>query len=226
MAKKNHTLGKLLALTTTVAAIGGTCYIFRDKIKQSTIYQKSMDKLSRLFRKNSDDFMDDDDFFFDDEDDTFSDDASFSDDSAKDREYTSIVMNTKQEDQDDQADQDDPTDQDDQDDPADQDDQENQDDQVDEKEDNISSSPLPAEEETDNEESVEEAEEILVEESIPTISFGGGFSTPVSTPEPPTTMVSEDSKDSEETVTGYEYEGLSDVSEDPDVLEEQDKLDF
>lgn len=215
MAKKDHTLGKVLALTTTIAAIGGACYIFRDKIRESAIYQKSADKLSGLFGKKSDDFIDDDDFFFDDEDDSFADDTLFSEDSNNDREYTSIAINSKDE------------------------------------EDTVTS-PLP-EAEPDSDTSATEDEESPVsvdeespvsvdaespitaeddalateEETIPTITFGGGFSTPMSTPEPPTTTSSDNSEDkNEETVSAFEYEGLSDVSEDPDVLAEQDKLDF
>ena len=46
MAKKKNKLGKFLAFTTTAAAIGGTCYIFRDKIKQSSIYKAVSSKLS------------------------------------------------------------------------------------------------------------------------------------------------------------------------------------
>ena len=165
MAKNNHTLGKLLAFTTAAAAIGGACYVFRDKIKQSPIYQKAMDKLSGLMDKDSEDFTDDD-FFFDEED-------TFSEDSAMDREYTSITMNAKQEEE----------------------------------------SELSATEDDT--------------ESIPTIPFGSSsFSTPVSTPEPPTVTETAKPEQTEDTVSGYEYEGLSDVSEDPDVLEEQDRLDF
>ncbi|RGG37165.1 hypothetical protein DWY07_00460 [Clostridium sp. AF23-6LB] len=31
--------GKLFKATATIAAIGGVCYVFRDKIKNSTVYQ-------------------------------------------------------------------------------------------------------------------------------------------------------------------------------------------
>lgn len=252
MAKKNHTLGKLLALTTTVAAIGGVCYIFRDKIQQSAIYQKSSDKLSGLFGKKSDDFAEDD-FFFDDEDDIFDEDDNFPENSKHNREYTSIAGNSKQEEDVPHsplpdAEPEDST-------PVTEDSitpaketnfsaieendttaekeydspiaEENttltsEEKDVSEKENDLSTT----EETTDTEESLEEVTEIFADETIPTISFGG-FGTPVSTPEPPTTFESDSSKEeSEETVTGYEYEGLSDVSEDPDVLEEQDKLDF
>ena len=82
MGKNNSTFGKLLAFTTTVAAIGGACYIFRDQIKESSIYQKASDKFDEL-RKNMKNkhASDDEDFFFDDEfeddfeDDVFTDDA-------------------------------------------------------------------------------------------------------------------------------------------------------
>ncbi len=189
MAKNNHTLGKLLAFTTAIAAVGGACYIYRDKIRQSAIYQKAKDKLSGLTGGNADDDTDDD-FFFDDED-------SFAEDNSGDREYTSIAINTKQEDED------------------------------------TALSPLPQEqtEESDNNglyssEEPEPAATQKEEDSIPTISFGGGFSAPVSTPEPPTVTQTPQAEAATDTVNEYEYEGLSDVSEDPDVLEEQDKLDF
>ena len=191
MAKNNHTLGKLLAFTTAAAAIGGACYVFRDKIKQSPIYQKAMDKLSGLMDKDSEDFTDDD-FFFDEED-------TFSEDSAMDREYTSITMNAKQE------------------------------------EDNGNVSPLPEAEDSDSSadsagfSTTEESELSATAddtESIPTIPFESSFSTPVSTPEPPTVTETAKPEQTEDAVSGYEYEGLSDVSEDPDVLEEQDRLDF
>ena len=31
--------GKLFKAAATIAAIGGVCYVFRDKIKNSTVYQ-------------------------------------------------------------------------------------------------------------------------------------------------------------------------------------------
>lgn len=172
MAKKNHTLGKFLALTTTAAAIGGACYVFRDQIKQSAIYKKSTECFSKLFGKVSDKFcQDEDDFFFDDEEDedtTFND--VFSEDAKKNREYTSITINQKEEEN------------------------------AAESSDSIS-------------EPKEDIKEIFSDDSIPTITFGDNLNA---------------SGDSEEndTVTAYENEGLSDVSEDPDVLEEQDKLDY
>lgn len=173
MAKKNHTLGKFLALTTTAAAIGGVCYVFRDQIKQSTIYKKSTECFSKLFGKVSDKFcQDEDDFFFDDQedDDTAFNDV-FSEDAKKNREYTSITINQKEEDDD-----------------------------VAESSDSIS-------------EPKEDIKEIFSDDSIPTITFSDNLN------------ASGNSEENDK-VTAYENEGLSDVSEDPDVLEEQDKLDY
>lgn len=98
MGKKNSTFGKLLAFTTTAAAIGGACYIFRDQIKESSIYKKASDKFSGLRNKMSDKFSNnEDDFFFDDDfEDDFEDDV-FSDDAKNNREYTSITINPKEE---------------------------------------------------------------------------------------------------------------------------------
>ncbi|MBR1865235.1 MAG: hypothetical protein IJ801_01870 [Lachnospiraceae bacterium] len=95
MAKKKNKLGKLLAFTTTVAAVGGTCYIFRDKIKQCSVYKTATDKLSDLFGLSGTASNDEDDFFFDDEDEDF--DAAFSEDQKQEREYTSLTMNSKEE---------------------------------------------------------------------------------------------------------------------------------
>ena len=71
----------------------------------------------------------------------------------------------------------------------------------------------------------EDMKEIFPDESIPTISFGTDFSTSSSS-EAPVFNATDDSSSESEEVIAYENEGLSDVSEDPDVLEEQDKLDF
>lgn len=204
MAKKNHTLGKLFAFTTTVAAIGGVCYVFRDQIKQSSIYKKSTECLSKLFEKVSDKFcQDEDDFSFDDEkeDDAAFDDI-FSEDAKKNREYTSITINQKED--------------------------ENPEDSAAEEEED--SADISSDEEetgtdalTDKEEAKttaasetepkEDIKEIFSDDSIPTITFGNNLNA---------------STDSEESsmFDAYENEGLSDVSEDPDVLEEQDKLDY
>lgn len=99
MSKKNSTFGKLLALTTTVAAIGGACYIFRDQIKKSSLYKKASEKLESLRDKVSNPSTgEEDDFFFDDElEDDFDDDV-FNEDAKQNRDYTSITINAKNED--------------------------------------------------------------------------------------------------------------------------------
>ena len=158
MGKNNSTFGKLLAFTTTVAAIGGACYIFRDQIKESSIYKKASDKFDELRNNIKKNTNEEDDFFFDDEfEDDFEDDV-FTDDAKVNREYTSITINSKE----------------------------------------------------DNDETSSDAQS----ESIPTIS------------------VSDNAADNKkqttatEEVSGYENEGLSDVSEDPDTLADMDKLDM
>ncbi len=175
MAKNKNTFGKLLAFTTTIAAIGGACYIFRDKIKQSSIYKLSADKFNDIYDKFSNKVC------------TPEEDDFFSEDSKNEREYTSITINPKE-------------------------------DTSDEAPDKVSASSKDSfEDETPDDFS-------STEDSIPTISFHSVTE--------PVTLSSEDTKEDAAIpsdtgeVTGYENEGLSDVSEDSDVLEEQDKLDF
>lgn len=198
MAKKKNTLGKLLAFTTTVAAIGGACYIYRDKIKQSSIYKTTADKCSDLYSKFKNKMNDEDydDFFPDDEEEHF--DNVFTEEEKQNREYTSITINPKDKSE---AIPEDPM-----------------------VETAIQEEPFEkaeAVEETEElpgEEAIEAPEDLSVEEaieepevSIPTISFETS---------------STDEVAEKTAVTAYEYEGLSDVSEDPEVLEEQDQLDF
>jgi hypothetical protein len=153
MAKKHGALGKLIAFTTAVAAIGGVCYVFRDKIKESETFKKASDKSNDLYdsvksKMNNDDFTFDDDWDYDNLDDDFDDDGDST--SAGSREYTSL-------------------------------------------------SPAAKEDNAFNDDD-------SVSDSIPIIN------------------IKKENDDNE--VAGYENEGLSDTSEDPDVLEEQDKLDF
>lgn len=140
MAKKKSTFGKLVAFTTVAAAIGGTCYIFRDKIKSCPLYQRMSSMLADLCSNKKNNFNEDEDFLFDDDDDF----ADVFTDAEHNREYTSITINTK----------------------------------------NTSDSSTLSPEEKPAEHT------------------------------------------NSATITEYENEGLSDVSEDSDTLAEQDKLDF
>lgn len=179
MAKKKNTFGKFIAFTAAAATIGGTCYVFRDKIKQSSIYKAAIDKASNVFSNLSkkDSEQEDDDFFFDDDLDDDNFDEVFSSDTQKGREYTSITINPKEE------------------------------------EDNKRSEEAPLSANTD------ETSKPTAEETIPTISFG-------TTENDKSADAASDNITEEAEVDGYENENLSDVSEDPDVLEDQDKLDF
>ena len=157
MAKSKGTLGKFLAFTTTVIAISGTCYVFRDKIRQSSIYKSISSKLSDLFENFSkDDNFFEDDFFLDNEADN--EVNSFSESPVTEREYTSLTSNSKESDT------------------------------------------------TDTAGSNLNEEKQVISDS----SFNKNDEQNTSTTE----------------IAGYENAGLSDVSEDPDTLEEQDQLDF
>ncbi len=154
MAKKKGALGKLLALTTTVAAIGGICYIFKDKIADSSLYKSASDKAGDIYGSVKNRFNSDDDFLFDDWDDDFDDDLDDDFDNST-REYTTLAS---------------------------------------------------SKDATDDTKEKEDGED-----SIPTIDLSKKAS---------------DNKSEDTAVEKDENEGLSDTYEDPDVLEEQDKLDF
>jgi hypothetical protein len=254
MAKKNNSFGKFLAFTTAVAAIGGTCYIFRDKIKACPFYQKSADKLSELKDSLSDKFCNkENDFDFDDI--GYEDDPDFEDvfsNAEQGREYTSITINSKEDDSSSHADagkteapedastdsgeqatsQDEPAvssqQETSQDEPTVSNEQETSQDEPTVSSEQETSQDEPAvssQQETSQDEPKTEEEpekdKASADDSIPTITFGSfAHSENLST--------EDTSKENAATaeVTGYENEGLSDVSEDPDVLEEQDKLDF
>ncbi|MDE5864011.1 MAG: hypothetical protein K2H34_06675 [Lachnospiraceae bacterium] len=342
MAKKDHTLGKLLALTTVAAAVGGVCYIFRDQIRESAIYQKSTNTLLGLLKKlpGKSDNQENNSFSFKSENDDFSD--CIFPDKKNGREYTSISINAKEDPEEtnpsdvtDETVQDvtpvetisqqvtnnsiddmvSPTqdiapvetvseqttdnDSDDSLSPAldtapvetasEQTTDNNPDDSLspaldaapvetvseqvtdNNPDDTVSptqdiapvdavseqitnSNPEDAlnptqditpnnivqeeaasdssEETSDSlqddssDKTAEDMTEIFSDEAIPIITFGGSFGIPTSTPEPATTPIWTTPDSNVETVSAYENEGLSDVSEDPDVLEEQDRLDF
>lgn len=49
--------GKLFKAAATIAAIGGVCYVFRDKIKNSTVYQSldmddKVEKVKHTIKEN------------------------------------------------------------------------------------------------------------------------------------------------------------------------------
>ena len=221
MAKKNNSFGKLLAFTTTVAAIGGTCYIFRDKIKQSALYKASVKTFSNIFGNIPNKFQKplEDDFYFDDEDIDFDD--VFTESAEHGREYTSITINAHD-------DKDSPATE-----PASSEDttsaqsfaSDSTAEQPSVKESVSPESVIKPVPDTDtipsgtdsanSSSSPEDVIELFAEEPVPTIAFHSV-----------TGKIDTSSDNSSSTATAYENEGLSDVSEDPYVLEEQDKLDF
>lgn len=229
---KNNKFGKFLAFTTTIAAIGGTCYLFRDEIMQSSIYKKAVSLLAKV--KNKD--QEDDDFYFDDDFEDDFEDTIFSDKAKKDREYTSITINPHENDDTPATDDDDFEDdfEDDFDDDKDffkapetqeiteeannSDEKGTETKSTEEKQDDTSvkESDIPDTKEKEDMHPIKSA-------SIPSIPFGGVTEVPTWTEVPDVPVPP---KKEESSPTAYEYEGLSDVSEDPDVLEEQDRLDF
>ncbi|MDE6435459.1 MAG: hypothetical protein K2L07_14690 [Lachnospiraceae bacterium] len=265
MAKKKSTFGKLLAFTTVAAAIGGTCYIFRDKIKTCPLYQKASNKLCNLKNSVSDKFCENDDFCFDDDDFEDASEDIFADNDHG-REYTSITINPKEQTPESTAAEDTEI-------PdtvkahttADSEEIPNtagvhntaaEDTEIADTADNTEipdttefhsvaddlgssndssgeeevtlpdedmteiTSDTDATEKNDSLETTKESDIPVLEEVIPTISFNNPFDSSKN-------VVEDDPEENTTTeVTGYENEGLSDVSEDPDVLEEQDKLDF
>ncbi len=184
--------GKFIAFTTAVAAIGGTCYIFRDKIKNSEIYNKICDALTDRLGGDTD--------FDEFEDDDFDDTELFSEEAKRNREYTSINITGSSESKSDVSEND---------------------------------SENKPEEETP---ATEENTEIKQDEETPVLDDNSESeqeeaSVPTENTESDTTDTPVSEKDDivvnpSLTPSAFEYEGLSDVSEDPDSLEEQDKLDF
>lgn len=220
MAKNKHFFGKFLAFTATAAAVGGACYVFRDKIKNSPLYKATLDKACDLYDKwKYRDFDDDEDGFEDfafDDDDSFDD--VFSDEDKGSREYTSITINAKE---DDTSDQEENT--------ADSISDENTDSDTE-----TADNSFTAEEPVSPAQDATSTEEPAAEPTVPAqddASDSGNDTDSVipiihlSTPDTASAST-EESASKEPEVLGYENEGLSDVSEDPDVLEEQDKLDF
>lgn len=192
-------LGKFIAFTTAITAIGGACYIYRDKIKESEIFKAVTGKIA--------DWMDKDgepnDFIFD-EDDDFDDVSPFDEEAKKNREYTSInITSTSSEES-----------------------ETPQDDSQQEASitDNITQGDITTDDTTDA-----DTENVITADTV-----SDNISEDDSTKEDNSKTGEFDdiiinpsfSSSSSESPDTFEYEGLSDVSEDPDVLEDQDKLDF
>ncbi len=91
MAKNNY--GKLIAFTTVVAAAGGVCYVFRDKIKDSPLFKSASKKANDICDTVKSKVHTDDHFYFDDwdeePDDESNNNPTVSNDSTS-REYTSL----------------------------------------------------------------------------------------------------------------------------------------
>lgn len=179
MAKKGF-LGTVISVAATLAAVGGACYIFRDKIKESKLYKdlNMDDHLMNLknywdehkpCKETEEDFFDEDEFIFEDAD-------------TSDRNYVSVSFT--------------------QNDDAFEDIEDTPDVAEEASEENEEASPAPTEEDSFD---------------VPVISFDTE-----ATADNTTDTVTEEGDDSP---IGYDMEGLSDVSEDPDVLMEQDLLD-
>ena len=252
---KGGLLGKLLTAAACGAAIGGACYIFRDKIKESKIYEdlKIDDKLMTLKDLLTRDSEDEEDYFDEDEyifetGDTASDmhntedagrnyvslntaetdhaemqtgdadTASVADDTAVDTDSTADVN--------DAADADNTTDADD-----------------------TAATAVDADDTTDahgaddmTDDQADAADtDAATEDSVPTISLHTADILSEDTAAEDSTIFSDaDTADAGSletaeastvdttkggTPSGYDMEGLSDVSEDPDVLMEMTKLD-
>ncbi len=173
MAKKGF-LGTLVSVAATVAAVGGVCYIFRDKIKESKIYndlnldvhlanaKKYWDE-HKPTKNNEEDFFDEDEFIFEDVD-------------SSDRNYVSVSITPSED---------------------------------------VPSEDTAADKDVSFEEITDEVQDDVAEEDfdVPVISLD--------------TLDKSQTNEEEgdDSPSGYDMEGLSDVSEDPDVLMEQDLLD-
>lgn len=187
--------GKFIAFTTAVTAIGGVCYIYRDKIKESQIFQTVTGKIADWMDKDSEP----DDFIFDDD---FDDSSLFDEDAKNNREYTSItITSTTTEDE-----ASEPT-------------------EVSISDNEPVTKDITSEDITQN----EDVKNIISDnDTTETTSSITSFDDIVVNPSISSNVPEAPAQEpvAKESIDAFEYEGLSDVSEDPDVLEEQDKLDF
>lgn len=211
MSKKG-TIGKALAVVGAVAVVGGACYIFRDKIKDSKVYKNldvdgKLNKVKSLINDNlpvgkKEAADDEEDFFFDEDEDISADDF-FNEEDSTGRGYTSINPSSL-----DEVESEDTT-------KNDEDfnvDDTTEDEDFTEVDDDDVAADATSSDDTTNTSPVSNDSPV-----IPTIDF---TNTSVAAD---MTEIKADEDDS--TVEGYEYEGLSDVSEDSDVLAEEDLID-
>lgn len=253
MAKKGL-LGKIVAALVAGAAIGSACYIFRDKIRESALYTKlDVDKrlaqLKAFFKKEEDDFFEEDEYLFHDTSssdrtyvslDTGSQEASEEDSDAEEAATDNISDSSDAEEDivhieetvsssdevSDSAEEPEET--------------SNKIESIQDflqrdasltedalTEDTSFEEDIPAEEDATAEDDLTEEEfdtTPVQENSVPTITIEtiGDIYDAANRKAAASAFTADDSDD---TPTGYDMEGLSDVSEDPEVLIEQDMLD-
>lgn len=222
MAKKGL-LGKLITMAAAAAAIGGACYAFRDKIKASKLYEElgvddKLHSLKELLKREKDeeDFFEEDEYIFD----TENDDSN--------RNYVSIHTEASPEKE------------------------LKEDTRVTPAAYAGAKDTSDTQETAAGKKDAEESAGQKAEDAVPTItmdmlsdsaisenSFAGAHTTAAvnssagadtisfkssSDASESSSADSDASGQEDETPTGYDMEGLSDVSEDPDVLMEQDLL--
>ena len=228
MAKKGL-FGKLLTATAAIAAVGGACYMFRDKIKESKLYEELgvEDKLHSLknMRKNhedEEDFIDEDEYIFED-----------LEPSDEDMNRTYVSLNTEPASSKESEDDDDTGSS------TESEDEDNEAAERDNSPADDNASALEATQADDNTSAFEtaQADDNTSEDesaSVPTISYDTAedmdsaseyIFTDTETKDDVQEVPDNSDKVKGETPSGYDMEGLSDVSEDPDVLIEQDLLD-
>ncbi len=205
--------GKFIAFTTAITAIGGACYVYRDKIKESELFQTVVGKLAGFMDKDNES----EDFVFDDDD--FGDDTLFDDNAKNNREYTSItITSTHTEDSEDTAEETTDIDT-----ATDTDDTKETDTEL--KETVAEDVAAPTENATTDSDTTDDTKEVPESENAEQPS-DSSLDDIVVNPSISSANANTDAAEEKASVDGFEYEGLSDVSEDPDVLEDQDKLDF
>ena len=172
--------GKFLKAAAAIAAIGGVCYVFRDKIKNSTVYQSldvddKVEKVKSTIKEKMPvkDEADRDYFSLDDTDAASDNADAASESSAKETE-------------------------------------------------NAGASSEDSVKETENADAASDEEAVTMSDEVSDVTaMVDDLISDISGMSKDTA-----STDSDDSPILYENEGLSDVSEDLDVIEEQDKLDL